>query len=173
MSTYELRKKFIEIARLDKNRVEESKNQAPWIKKLWLSTSYPQGYDDRAPYCAAGIAYCLQQWLQYSDVCEALGKSHDEAERWRCKSAAAFAWQEWAENKNIQILPKYCILHTADIVIYSYSHIELVTNDDSTNTGPFVAIGYNTNAAGSREGEGCFEKPRSRDKVKCFIRILP
>ena len=34
------------------------------------------------------------------------------------------------------------------------------------------AIGYNTNASGSRDGEGCFEKPRSRAAVKCFIRIL-
>jgi hypothetical protein len=172
-STYELRKRFVAIARLDSGKTEVMKNHAPWIEKLWPATSYPEGYDNREPYCAAGLAYCLREWLKDSEVLAALNLSAQGSDQWRCKSAAAFEWQKWAGRKNLQVLPVRSILHTADIVIYKKSHIELVTNDDGTLGGPFVAVGYNTNASGSRDGEGCFEKPRSRSDVKCFIRILP
>lgn len=179
MSTYPLRKKLLEIARLDSGKVEVTKNRAPWIAKLWPATSFPEGYDPReptyhgrAPYCAAGMAYCLREWLKLPEVREALGKTLTSAEKWRCKSAGAFDWQDWAESRGVRVLPKHCILHAGDIVIYTYSHIEMVTDDDSTLSGAFLSIGYNTNAQGSRDGDGCFEKPRSRESVKCFLRIL-
>lgn len=180
MSTFALRRKHISIARLDRNKVEDKPNKAPWIAKLWKATDNPDLYDDPNPanrkYCAAGMAYSLREWLKLPDVLTALGKTAEQAEKWRCKSPGAQAWIEWANNHGILVLPKHCILHAADIVVYrasGFSHIELVTDDDSTQTGPFTAIGYNTNAAGSQDGEGCFEKPRSRKQVRGFIRILP
>lgn len=173
MSTFALRQKHIAVARRDSGLVEVTRNQAPWIAKLWTATDYPDGMENREPYCAAGQAYCLQQWLQNDDVLKALKMSKIQAEKWRCKSAVAFRWLDWAKSKNLTVLPKSCILHAADIVVYTYSHIELVTDDDGTKDGPFTAIGYNTNAAGAADGEGCFEKPRTRSKVKAFIRILP
>lgn len=172
MSTFAIRKKHIEVARRDVGLVEVTKNRAPWIGKLWTATSYPDGMVNREPYCAAGQAYCLQQWLLNSDVLKALKLTPDKAEKWRCKSPVAFDWIDWAKSRGLEILPKKCILHTADIVVYSFSHIEIITDDDGTKGGPFTAIGYNTNAAGARDGEGCFEKPRSRTSVKAFIRIL-
>ena len=172
MSTYPLRKKLIDIARRDVGKTEQSKNRAPWIAKLWPATSYPEGYNNREPYCAAGLAYCLREWILLPDVLAALKMTVSGAQKWRCKSARAFDWEDWAREKGLQILPKNCILKASDIVIYSYSHIELVSDDDGTDRGPFTAIGYNTNAAGSRDGEGCYEKPRNRSKVKCFIRLL-
>jgi hypothetical protein len=100
-----------------------------------------------------------------------------EAEAWRCKSASVknfkpYNWRKWARDKRLKILPKKCILKTGDLVIYSYSHIEVVVDDNGKEDGPFIAIGYNTDPAGSRDGEGCFEKPRKRDDVLEFIRIL-
>lgn len=179
MSTYPLRLELIKIARRDVGKVEESKNRAPWIEKLWPATTYPAGYNlndseskGRSPYCAAGVAYCLREWLKIPTVLTALGLTSKTAEHWRCKSAGAFRWKEWAIDKSLTILPKNCILKTGDIVIYDYSHIELVVDDNGTTNGPFVAIGYNTNSSGSRDGEGCFEKPRARTRVECFIRIL-
>ena len=179
MSTFALRKRLVDIARFDVGSVEVTKNRAPWIAKLWPATSYPEGYDlndphskGRAAYCAAGLAYCLREWLNLPEVLDTFKLKPSTAEKWRCKSARAFDWEDWAKAKKLQILPKNSILKTADIVIYSYSHIELVSDDDGTKTGPFTAIGYNTNASGSRDGEGCFEKPRARASVKCFIRLL-
>lgn len=172
--TYHLRQKWIEIARRDKGKVETTKNHGQWIEKLWPLTNYPDGYKNREPYCAAGMAYCLHHWLLHEDVRKALGLADFKAaDKWRCQSAVAFEWLNWAKKRNLIILPAYIILHAADIAVYSHSHIELVTDDDDTPTGPFVAIGYNTNASGSRDGEGCHEKPRFRNNVKNFIRILP
>ena len=171
--TYHLRQRMIDIARRDVGKVEVTKNRAPWIKWLWPATSYPKGYDNREPYCAAGLCYVLREWLKDKDVRAALDLNTEAAEKWRCKSAVAFDWIDWAVNKKLRVLDARTVLHAADLVVYDYSHIEMVTDDDGTTGGPFVAIGYNTNAAGSRDGEGCFEKPRLRARVKKFIRIMP
>lgn len=178
--TFHLRLKLLEIARGDRGKVEETKNRAPWIAKLWDATDSPElyhlndpNYQGRPPYCAAGLCYAMREWLRIPDVLRALNLTPEQAEKWRCKSAGAFAWMNWAAKHGLQILPAHCILHAGDIVVYTYSHIELVTDDDNTTTGPFVALGHNTNASGSADGEGCFEKPRSRGLVKAFIRIMP
>jgi hypothetical protein len=114
----------------------------------------------------------LREWVLLPEVLTALKLTVSGAQKWRCKSARAFDWEDWAVERKLQILPKDAILKAGDIVIYTKSHIEIISDDDGTPRGPFVAIGYNTNAAGSRDGEGCFEKPRNRSGVKCFIRIL-
>ena len=177
-STYPLRRDFVNIARRNVGNKEVSKNDAPWIRPLWTATNDPTAWRDKAAYCAAGMAWCLREWLRSAAVRLALGLATPEAaEAWRCKSASCFKnpgdnWLLWAKQKKLTILPKNCILHSGDLVIYDYSHIEMVSDDDGTETGAFVAVGYNTNSAGSRDGEGCYEKPRSRGEVKCFIRIL-
>lgn len=171
--TYQLRKSLIDIARRDVGKVEVSKNRAPWIEKLWPATNYEEGHADRQPYCAAGVAYCVREWLKLPDVLAAFNLTPAQAEKWRCKSAAAFEWLNWARDHGLQVLNSHAILHTGDLVVYTYSHIEIVVDDDGTQEGPFVAIGFNTNAAGNRDGEGCFEKPRTRGAVKSFIRMLP
>lgn len=168
-----MRRKLLAIARKDVGKVEAGKNQGDWIKKLWPATSYPNGYKNKEPYCAAGVAYVLREWLKLDEVLDALGLTVEAAEKWRCKSARVFDWPVWAKNKGVKILAKDAILHVGDIVVFSFSHIEIVTDDDGTSSGKFTAIGYNTDAAGSREGDGCWEKSRSRAKVQCFIRILP
>lgn len=180
MSTYEIRKKFADIARLDVGNTEQSMNRAPWIAKLWPATSSPEYYvigndtypRGNPPYCAAGVAYCLREWLKLPEVLKALKLTPAAAETWRCKSPGVKEWSKWARRRGLKVLGKNCILKMGDIVIYDYSHIEIVTNDDNTPTGPFVAVGYNTNASASRDGEGCFEKPRIRKNVLEVIRLL-
>jgi hypothetical protein len=178
MSTYNLRQELIKIARKDVGKVEVTKNQAPFIKKLWPATTYPEGYENREPYCAAGIAYCVQQWLLNADVRNALGLTEKTAEKWRCKSAAVTGWIRWAKDTSgVKVLPRSVILHAGDLAVYKWEngsrHIETVVDDDNTKDGPFVAIGYNTDEAGSRDGQGTWQKPRSRSQIECFIRMLP
>jgi hypothetical protein len=173
MSTYLTRLALVNIARRDVGKTEVSKNRAPWIEKLWPATSYPKGHENREPYCAAGVAYCVREWLKLQQTLDAFKMTPAQTEKWRCKSAAVAGWYEWAqETSGVMVLPKSTILHAGDLVIYTYSHIELVADDDGTKDGPFTVIGYNTDAGGSRDGEGCYEKPRSRKSVKCFIRML-
>jgi hypothetical protein len=178
MSTHDIRLKLVEIAKRDVGKTEESENKAPWISKLWSATTYPDGMTNREPYCAAGMAYCMREWLKIPEVLTAFGFTPEQAEKWRCKSASVFKdpssnWVKWAKEKEVSVLPKNCILHTADIAVYEYSHIELVVDDDGSETGGFTCIGYNSNGSGSRDGEGCVWKNRKRDKIKCFLRVLP
>ncbi len=168
--SYELRLKLIEIARRNVNKTEVSANRAPWIAPLWTATSYPDGMANREPYCAAGVAWCVREWLKLPEVLKALKKTPEQAEKWRGKSAGAFAWGHWARDKGLQILGKNDVFHTGDLIIYSHSHIEFYV-DDLPRT-QFTAIGYNTNSAGDRDGQGCFEKPRTRAGIKEVVRIL-
>lgn len=175
MSTYPLRKKLLDIVRRDVGLTEESKNQARWISKLWEATNYPDGMHNREPYCAAGVAYGLREWLKDEEVLKAFGLTASSAEKWRCQEAAVKNWMKWARQKSLRILPPKCILKAGDLIIYKFEHgmhIEICSDDDNTTYGPFVAVGYNTNASGSRDGEGCFEKPRLRRNVLEVIRLL-
>jgi hypothetical protein len=122
------------------------------------------------------MCWVLREWLKYDQVLAAMKLSKAQAEVWRCKCASVFRadkanWIYWAKINGIKIISQFENYKTGDFVIYDYSHIELFV-DDSPPSNFFTAIGYNTNSAGSRDGEGCFEKTRSRDRVKCLIRIM-
>lgn len=172
MRTFRVRTDLLEIARLDVGKKELTKNQAPFIAKYWTATSYPDGHENREPYCAAAMCYWMMRWLSREETLRAFGFTPAGAEAWRCRSPRVFDWLKWSKVHGLTILPPHCILHSADIAIYSYSHIELVSNDDGTDDGPFTAIGANTDPGGSRDGDGCWEKPRSRNKVQAFIRLI-
>ena len=174
-TTFSIRSKLIQIARKDRGKTETSRNQAPWIKKLWTATTYPTGYEERQPYCAAGVCYCIREWLKDKDVLKAFGFTELQSERWRVKYASVYLAPggnnvlDWAKTRNLQILNKNDNFHAGDLIIYEKSHIEICVDD----VGKLITcIGYNTNAAGSRDGEGCFEKDRSRSGIKCAIRLL-
>lgn len=178
MSTFAIRKKFIDIARKDVGRREASHNRASWIAKLWTATNYDEGMQDRQPYCAAGMAYCLREWGKLPEVLAALKMTAAQFEKWRCKSASVFSadynWVDWAKGKGLQFInPASGNFHTGDLLVYKYSHIEVYVDDDKTlaPTG-IMAIGYNTDDAAGRDGDGCFEKPRSRSRLLHVIRIL-
>lgn len=175
MSTYDLRKRLVTIASRDVGQMETSRNQGPAIRKFWPATSYPEGYKERQPYCAAGVCYWVQQWLQDSQVavavCEQYGLLPRQLEPWRCKSAAAFGWLDWAKKKGVQVLSDSILntLHTGDIMVFDMSHIGIVLDDSGQNV---YTIEANTGATGGRDGDGIFQKTRSRTLARGFIRIL-
>ena len=175
MSTYALRKRLVAIERQDVGKTEVSRNQAPFIKRLWPATTFPEGHALRQPYCAAGQCWGVREWLKDPEVLFALGMTAQRAESWRCKSASAYkasdSWMNWAKLNGLW-LPANSILKTGDLVVYRRSHIELVTDDDGTPSGRFIALGYNTNSAGSRDGEGVWEKESTRSDVYGFIRLM-
>jgi hypothetical protein len=178
MSTYALRMRMVEIARRDVGRTEVSANRAPWIGKLWTATTYAEGMQDRQPYCAAGMAYCLREWGKIPEVLTALGMPASDFERWRCRSASVFSanynWVDWARGKGLRFIdPVRGEFHAGDWLVYKYSHIELYVTDDATLAPDGVrAIGYNTDDGGARDGDGCFEKPRTRSRLLHVIRPM-
>lgn len=173
-TTYELRKRLVEIAKNDIGQVETSRNQAPFIKRYWPATSYPEGYANREPYCAAAVCYWVQQWLKDPAVLAALGRTPAQAEKWRCKSARAFDWRDWGKKNGLLVFddnPKN-VIHTGDLMIFDFSHIGIVDTDD-TKRRIVKTVEANTNAGGSRDGDGCWEKERALSLAQCFVRLLP
>ena len=114
----------------------------------------------------------MQQWLAVPEVLTAPNMSASAAEKWRCKSAAAFGWLDWAVKKGLVLLSdsQSETLHTGDIMVFDMSHVGVVVTDFDTHVHTIEA---NTGATGGREGDGVFEKVRARSLAKKFIRILP
>lgn len=174
MNAEEAASLMISIAKKDIGNKETSHNQGWWIKKLWPATDYPDGYVNREPYCAAGMAYVLQQFLiklrDMGELQKTMGMTFKEADRWRCQSPRAFGWRDWAKRMKVKMLPDTSPTKPGDFVVYDFSHIGLSLG--MVNHQTFRTIEYNTNSGGSREGDGCWDKVRYLPSVQCFIRIL-
>jgi hypothetical protein len=172
MSTFTLRQRFIAIASLDLGQVETSRNHGPAIAKFWGATTYRDGYADRAPYCAAAMCYWLREWLKDPEVLESLNMTPARADRWRCKSAAAFGWTTWAKERGLLVMSDSNSnkLHTADVMVFDMSHIGIVSGDYADRVRTVEA---NTGSSGGRDGDGIFAKDRPREIARNFIRLLP
>lgn len=175
MSTYDLRKRLVTIASRDVGQMETSRNQGPAIRKFWPATNYPDGYRNREPYCAAAVAYWVREWLKDPEVAIAVCEQYDilpsKLEAWRCKSAAAFGWLDWAKKRNVHTLSDSILntLHTGDLMVFDMSHIGIVSDDSKQLV---YTIEANTGATGGRDGDGIFQKSRQRPLARAFIRIL-
>lgn len=173
MNTLTLRKRLIDIAALDVGQTETSRNHGPAIEKYWPATSYPDGYKNREPYCAAAVCYWVREWLKSDGVCAAIGMSLEPALQWRCRSAAAYGWLDWAKQKKLRILSDDPgeTLHTGDIVVFDFSHIGILENDSKTR---ILTIEANTGppSKSQRDGDGIYRKDRPKEVARAFIRIL-
>lgn len=172
MGTYALRQKLVDIALRDDGALETSRNRGPAIRKFWQATSLPEGYNERYPYCAAAVCYWVREWLKLPDVLKVMEMSAAKAEQWRCKSAGAFAWLDWANKKGVHVLSDSPLntLHTGDLMVFDMSHIGIVIDDHGNNV---FTIEANTGATGGRDGDGIFRKTRHRSLARGFIRLMP
>lgn len=172
MTTLPLRQRLIDIAMRDVNQIETSRNQGPAIKKFWTATNYQEGYKNREPYCSAAVCYWVREWLKDKEVLAALGMTDYGAEVWRCKSARAFDWLDWAKRKGVRVLsdsPKE-VLHTGDVVVYDISHVGIVRDDYADKVATIEA---NTGTGSDRDGDGIFLRVRPRSMARAFIRLMP
>jgi hypothetical protein len=167
--TFEIREELIRIAMLDMGKKEVTHNQADWIEKFWPSTSYPDGYENEEPYCAAACAYWVHQWLLLDATVKAFDQHPDWLEDWRPKSAAVFDWPDWAYEEGVPVLSRDAVLHTGDMMIFDCSHIGIVWTDRGQN---IITLEGNTGPMGEREGDGAYLKIRYRDEARSFIRLL-
>jgi len=178
MSNLAIRQQLVEIARRDVGKVEQTRNRAPWIQKYWPATGSPElyslsnpAYKGRPPYSAAAVAYWVREWLRLPEVMDALKMTPTGAERWRCKSAAAFAWLDWAESRKLEVLSDKPTerLRVGDIMVFDISHIGIVRDDDAKGV---YTIEANTGNGSVRDGDGCFERVRTRSQARAFIRLI-
>lgn len=176
MKTKDVQGLLIEIARRDVGLVEKTRNQAPWIEKFWPKTSYPDGHKNREPYCAAAcvcwLFLLMIELAKRGQLVATFGMTSAQFEKWRCKSARAFDWRDWGRKaKGVKVLGEGEKAQPGDFVVFDFSHIGLVVEDKGAT---ILTIEANTNNAGSRDGDGCWEKARKpRSLVQCFVRVIP
>jgi hypothetical protein len=171
MSNLAIRQALVEIARRDVGKVEQTRNRAPWIQKYWPATTLPNGHAERQPYCAAAVAWWVREWLKLQEVMAALKMTPAGAERWRCKSARAFDWLDWAAARKLEVLSDRPTerLRVGDIMVFDISHIGIVKDDDANGV---YTIEANTGNGSVRDGDGCFERVRTRAQARTFIRLI-
>ena len=157
---------------------EDSQNHGDGIAKYWTATSYPDGYVNREPYCAAFGCWVIKEAMIrfYGDV--------DHAPFLRPKSARVLDWPAWArkdENEDVWDIkdPDATRVRPGDILLYDFNgptksggtHLAIATSNERVD-GTFDTCEGNTNAAGSREGDGVYEKhTRKRTSLFAILRF--
>jgi len=147
-------------------------NQGPRIREYQLATWLAPG---AWPWCSAFTCWCLREWLKSPEVCTALNLTPSTSENWRCRDASAFGWEKWGRQRSLPILSNTARAKAGDIVIFDFSHVGFVTADQK-NEKTIATCEGNTNGKGQRDsvtGDGVWTKVRSRDLVKCYVRIIP
>lgn len=149
---------LVSIAAGQIGTAETTKNQGPGIAKYWQATSYPEGYKNREPWCAAFMAWVVAEAGKRVSLPFKLPRS-----------AAAFAWEAWGRENGLQVVKAPQSVKKGDVVIYSFSHIGLAESD--SRDGTFTAIEGNTNGAGDREGGAVLRKTRKLSLVRFVVRL--
>lgn len=174
MSPEDARQLLVDIAATDLGKVEVTRNRAPWIEKLWADTTYPDGMKNREPYCAAGTCWVLAEWIRrlaaMGELKKTTGMTLAQANKWRCKSARAFGWQDWAKAKKLTVLPDTAKeVPEGAFMVFDMSHIGIVTRN---NAHTVATSEYNTGPSGGNDGDGCWAKVRAKPLAKCFIVVI-
>ncbi len=140
---------------------ETSRNRGPEIGKYWLATTYPEGMDERQPWCAAFAAWCLREAIvrRYGSESACPFK--------RCRSARCFDWVDWADRERAVAVVKEP--RAGDVAVYSFSHIGIVS--DYNGGSDFTAIEGNTDDDGGREGVEVARRRRQVRQVLAFLRL--
>lgn len=144
---------------------ETSKNQGPGIGELWEATNYPQGDENREPWCAAFVCWCIMQAILWRGIVAPFK---------RPRTALAFGFEEWAKVNavhGVQLLKPHAAVKRGDIIVYSFSHVEIAVADALAGSAQITCVGGNTSTEGSREGDGVYCKPRSRRSIRSIIRL--
>lgn len=169
--------KLIKIAEGEIGVKEEGgNNKGPRIVEYQKATWIDPG---PWPWCAAFCCWILREWLKDEEVLEAIGKSKDEAEKWRCKYPSAFGWEEWAKKNNLSVLPESELAKAGDFMVFDMSHIAIVTEDQKgfeTGLDMVHTIEGNTGTKGGRDsesGDGVWRKLRHYTMTRSYVRIIP
>lgn len=147
---------------------ETSRNRGPGLVKFWDATNYQEGDENREPWCAAFVAWCVSEAMKRQPLLAVGDKT-------RPRSAAVKDWVPWAmrpENGCVVFGPrdpKYKP-EPGDIVVFTFSHIGIVENFPGWAKG-LNTIEGNTDDQGSPEGLEVARRVRAASQCKSFIRL--
>jgi len=127
------------------------------------------------PWCAAFTCWVLKEWVKLPDTQRLLDLTPQTIAKWRCKDASAFGWEKWARKNNLTVLTEKALAKKGDFVVFDFSHIGIVTEDQKTVKSIIKTIEGNTNGKGERDsvkGDGVWRKTRAASLTKSYIRML-
>lgn len=116
------------------------------------------------PWCAAFVCWC---------VVEALKGHQAPADFNRPRTAGAWDFERWAREDGgdfVELVKPADEPKAGDICVFTFSHIGIVEKT-GWHGGAAMTIEGNTNAAGSREGDGVYRKRRPAGKIRSLIRF--
>jgi hypothetical protein len=106
----------------------------------------------------------MREWLEDESVRTLFNLgSFSLADKWRCRDASAFGWEKWAKQRNLLVLPETEKARAGDFVIFDFSHIGLIVEDQVSLKSKIKTNEGNTNGKGDRDsesGDGVWEKQR-------------
>lgn len=165
-----------ELARAEVGFAEtEGANSGPRIRAWQAATWKPPG---PWPYCAAFVAWCLQKWLLEPSHRILVGAPDEPGglERWRFREPGARMLPTWAVRRGLRILQPGAPLEPGDLVVFDFrardgvaDHCGIVAAPETTEG--IETIEGNTDAEGSREGDGVWPRLRRREQVLCAVRL--
>lgn len=151
------------VAREEVGVIEVTKNQAPEIAKYWDATDYSTGMQNREPWCAAFVCWCVRQGI----------KEFGANPTWPLpRTARAFGFdEEWAVRNALRVTktPSASVLKPGDIVVFKFSHVGVYVGP--VNSTSILTVEGNTNGEGSREGDGVYQKVRPVALVRSAIHL--
>lgn len=137
---------------------EEGNNGGTRIREYQRATWLAPG---AWPWCAAFVCWCFRQ-------AEETAKSGLK----RPQTAGAWDFERWARDNGAKLInPGKGLAKRGDIVVYTFSHIGIVVQDQVAGETVLHTVEGNTNEAGSREGDGVWKKTRAVNKVRSLIRV--
>lgn len=147
-------------------------NNGPEIRKYQSSTELkPASW----PWCAALTSWVIREWLKDKDNTGWLGLKTLTPEQWRPKTAAAFGYISWAQDRpaTTKVLSRKAKPQVGDLVVFDFSHIGIVVKVGEKS---FQCVEGNASAKGGRDsetGDGVWLKTRTASLVRNYIRINP
>jgi hypothetical protein len=165
--------KLVAIADAEVGTREVGNNTGARIEEYQQATWLPPG---PWPWCAAFTSWVMREWLNDPAVRRALGlASETDVGRWRCRDSRAFGWRDWARSRGLRLLSEGHLARAGDIVVYDFSHIGVVAEDQPDAATALRTVEGNTNGAGTREsttGDGVWRKTRVSSLVDSLIRVF-
>ena len=127
------------------------------------------------PWCAAFTGWLIREWLKDKENVQWLNLKTITPEAWRPRTAAAFGYIEWANNRpaTTKVLSGKATPQVGDLAIFDFSHIGIVVK---VGKGNFQCVEGNTNGKGTRDstsGDGVWLKNRTPSLVRNYVRIHP
>jgi hypothetical protein len=145
----------IQIAKGELGAREEGRNTGRKVRQYqaadWLDGT---GY----AWCASFICYLIQK-----------AGEQIELPFKRPRTALAYGFSDWAKEEGLKVTSKPKSIKAGEIVIFTFSHIGIAIADSSG--GYVTTIEGNTNQAGSREGDGVYQKTRALSLIKASISL--